>query len=93
MGRTGSYVVAAAIERRSAERLWSSVAKACRAVKIPQHIIEEFERANEHFFAEYEAAALAGTSAAAPVAAASKPPGTPSSTSPTKSLASPTNPQ
>ena len=93
VGRTGSYVVAAAIERRSAERLWSSVAKACRAAKIPQHIIEEFQRANEHFFAEYEAAALASASAAAPGAAAGTPPGTPSSTPPTKSLASPTNPQ
>lgn len=57
VGRSGFYVVEAAIERRSAERIWSSVAKACRAAKIPEHLIDAFQRDNEHYYEEHEAVA------------------------------------
>ena len=56
VGRTGAYVVEAAIERRSAERIWGKAAKALREAKLPEHVIDQIQRDNEHYYEEHEAA-------------------------------------
>ena len=56
VSRTGSYVVEPDIEGRSAERVWSKAAKALREAKLPEHVIDQIQRDNEHYYEEFEAA-------------------------------------
>ena len=69
--RLGTYTVEPAPERGSEERLWQAVMKNTRALQIPQSLSDQFRRATEHYYREWQAAqaaALAQSKAAAQMA-------------------------